>query len=283
MTDDKLKRIEIAASCKDCEYIPKVHNAGAIEIDENGKKYQVMHNGVKTYLDSHYGDFNVEIIKKLKGHHEPQEEKVFFEILNKLKPKSTMIELGAFWGYYSLWFKHTIKDSNVYLVEPMQMMLDFGVRNFKLNNLNGNFFKYAVGEKTIENIEFTHWDQKKYFINQINVDSFLELNNISNCDILHADIQGFEYEMLLGAKKSLESGSISFIFISTHSNDLHYKCLKLLKNFKYKILADHNLTESFASDGLIVASLDHIVKKIKISKKTSFITQVKKLKYKLFY
>lgn len=283
MTPDKLERIKLASSCSDCDYIPKVFNAGKVELDENGKEYQIMHNGIKTYIDSHYGDFNVEIIASLKGHHEPQEEKVFFEILKLLKPGATMVELGAFWGYYSLWFKKSVDNSMVYLVEPMEQMLQFGVKNFELNNFEANFSQFAIGSNFVETMDFTHWDGVKHKISQINVDLFFEKNDISTCDILHADIQGFEFEMLKGALKSLRNKNINYIFISTHSNPIHYKCIQFLKKFDYKILAEHNLTESFASDGLIVATKFKHIKEIKISKKTTFISTLKKLKYKLFY
>jgi FkbM family methyltransferase len=279
MTEDKKQRIMLATSCKDCDYIEKVDKAGQILSDLKGKEFQIMHNGIMTYIDSHYGDFNVEIIKNLKGHHEPQEEKVFNEILKLLKPGSSMIELGAFWGYYSLWFKSAIENSEVYLVEPMDTMLEYGRRNFDLNECSGNFFQYAIGDKNAENISFKHWDGKDYEINQICVDSFLEINKIEHCEILHADIQGFELEMLKGAYNSLKSKSISFVFISTHSNLLHYKCLGHLRKLGYKIVAEHNISESFASDGLIVASADSRIDKIKISKKRNFISWIKKIKY----
>jgi hypothetical protein len=99
---------------------------------------------------------------------------------------------------------------------------------------------------------------------------------------LHADIQGFELDMLHGAIESLKSKCIMNIFISTHSNPIHYKCLSLLKKYGYFIVAEHNLYESFASDGLIVATLNPSIGKISISKKRSFINLIKKLKY-IFY
>ncbi|MEY2702434.1 MAG: hypothetical protein RLY43_1067 [Bacteroidota bacterium] len=282
MSFNKKERIEVAISCSDCDYIAKVENAGKVFINPEGKQYQVMHNGILTFTDSHYGDFNVEIIEKLGGHHEPQEEKVFFEILKHLRPGATMIELGAFWGYYSLWFKSQITDSEVYLVEPMETMLKYGIENFKLNNLVGNFSQFAIGKSSLNDIEFEHWDGKKYLINQINVDSLLNHYRLTKCDILHADIQGFELDMLHGAIESLKSKCIMNIFISTHSNPIHYKCLSLLKKYGYFIVAEHNLYESFASDGLIVATLNPSIGKISISKKRSFINLIKKLKY-IFY
>ena len=50
------------------------------------------------------------IIEILKGHHEPQEEFAFFQVLEQLRRNPSpwgnprMIELGSFWAYYSMWF-----------------------------------------------------------------------------------------------------------------------------------------------------------------------------------
>jgi hypothetical protein len=82
-----------------------------------------MHNGIKVYTDSHYGDFNVKIIEKLKGVHEPQEEKVFYEVLKSINEGGKMLELGAFWAYYSLLFNKEVKNAQIFLVEPVLEMM----------------------------------------------------------------------------------------------------------------------------------------------------------------
>lgn len=38
-----------------------------------------MHNGVKVIAGGYYGSWMTEIIRLLQGHHEPQEERVFYE------------------------------------------------------------------------------------------------------------------------------------------------------------------------------------------------------------
>lgn len=65
----------------------------------------------------------------------------------------------------------------------------------------------------------------------------MEKHNINFINILHSDIQGAEYEMLLGAEKTFKDKKIGYIFISTHSNDVHNKCLEFLKNKEFKIIA----------------------------------------------
>jgi hypothetical protein len=73
-------------------------------------------------------------------------------------------------------------------------------------------------------------------------------------DILHSDIQGFELQMLQDITKLLFQNRIKYLFISTHSNDLHYKCIKLLKECNYRIIASADFeTDTFCYDGIIVA------------------------------
>ena len=74
-------------------------------------------------------------------------------------------------------------------------------------------------------------------------------------DILHSDIQGYEEEMLLGSSASLLENKIKYIFISTHSEELHNKCIEILSKFNYRIevSSDHE-KHTTSCDGLIFAS-----------------------------
>jgi FkbM family methyltransferase len=274
------ERIKIAQQCHDSDVIPKVPNAGEIILDNTARPYQLMHNGNKVYTDSHYGDFVTQIIKSLHGHHEPQEEKVFYEVLKVIPEGSSMLELGSFWAYYSMWFASAIPHSKNYMVEPLPEVLQNGIDNFKLNNLNGDFTAACVGEQTLAKTSFKHWDDKIYEIPQISIDNFLAEKNIETLSILHSDIQGAELNMLRGAQKSLKEGKIKFLFISTHSEELHFNCMNLLKSNDYTILSDHTLSESYSTDGLIVAAHSSLkMSPIKVSRRINFAGFKTRLKY----
>ena len=94
-------------------------------------------------------------------------------------------------------------------------------------------------------------------------------NKIEFIDILHSDIQGFEYDMLLGSAQTIKENKIGYVFISTHGNDVHYKCLHFLVQHKFKILCDADEYETYSLDGLIVARAEHYkgLDKIEISLK----------------
>lgn len=133
----------------DADYIPKVENAGQI-IKYKGQHVQVMHNGVMVHQNSYgedpkrvdislFGTWTSDIISILKGHHEPQEEKAFYEILKDIPKGGVMLELGCWWAYYSMWFNKQIPEAKNYMIEPNQVNLEFGKANFALNEMQGDF------------------------------------------------------------------------------------------------------------------------------------------------
>lgn len=246
------KRIEITSSCRDSDAIPKVPDAGKIFFDETRQKpYQVMHNGLKVFNDSHYGQFNTQVIANLSGHHEPQEEKVFYEVVKTIPEKGAMIELGSYWAYYSMWFARQVSGARTYLLEPMK--IGHGVENLELNGLPpGTLIEACVGKETIAETDFVHWDGSIHKMRQWAVDDLIREMRIDHVNILHADIQGAEFDMLKGARESLAGGKIDFAFISTHGMRVHEKCFELLRSHDYQVIAEHSPLQSFSVDGLIV-------------------------------
>ncbi len=253
------RRIRIAAECPDCRDIPKVPEAGHTFAGPE-RNYQLMHNGVKVIEDGYCGRWMTELIRLLGGHHEPQEERVFHELLQHVSPGGTMLELGSYWAYYSLWFQRQIADARLCLIEPDPRNLEVGQGNFSLNEATGRFFHSCIGRRSRSAEPFSCDDGMKHSVPQTCVDDFLTQNDISQVDILLSDIQGAELDMLEGAARSIDQGKIRFLILSTHhhsiSNDplTHQKCLQLLQKRKSYLLAEHTVAESYSGDGLIVAA-----------------------------
>src|SRR5882724_12469348 len=143
ISDHWENRIQNVLQSSDSDYIPKVENAGKI----NGGK-QIMHNGLKINLGSYYGPEYSKMLLLSKGVHEPQEERVFMEVLKTLPANSIMIEMGAFWSFYSMWFQKEIKNAINYMIEPDEFNLGQGIRNFKLNGFKGSFTQAFVGKQS---------------------------------------------------------------------------------------------------------------------------------------
>ena len=257
MTKQGIDRVELAVICRDADDIPKVQDAGMVLCDSNGQAIQLMHNGIQVIANGYYGRFNTEIVKRLGGHHEPQEERVFHEVLKLVKAGAVMIELGAYWSYYSLWFHQSISGAINYMVEPVAESLEARKKNFVLNGFQGHFIHALVGDiQSLESQPPT-----------ITIDGLAKKEGLTKIEILHADIQGHEYAMLLGAKDLLRSKLVRFIFISTHGFKVHAKCLGFLRKRGYAIIAEHTPAESYSLDGLIVACVDSNIGKVEVTRK----------------
>jgi len=106
--------------------------------------------------------------------------------------------------------------------------------------------------------------------NILTVDNICKKNKISFLDILHSDIQGYEFEMLQGSEKILSEGRVGYVFISTHSNELHEQCYNYLKNkYGFELIASADLNETYSWDGVLVMKNPTYegISQVKISKK----------------
>ena len=70
-------------------------NAGEV-IERDGVRLQVMHNGLVIEAGCYHGEWMTEVIRRLRGHHEPQEELAFYTLVEQLRadtPAPVMVEL----------------------------------------------------------------------------------------------------------------------------------------------------------------------------------------------
>ena len=251
--------------CKDTQYIPKVSNAGKI-ITKNGFQCQVMHNGILIHEGCYHQAWITDIIKELKGHHEPQEEKLFYEILKLIPSGGTMVECGSFWSYYSLWFHSEIKNSKNIMIEPNPLKFELGKLNFKLNNFDGEFTNSYINNIVEQVSTFTDWDGKQYNIPSITVDSLFDQYDIDIIDILHADIQDNEMILLDSADKALTENKINYIFLGTHNINL--PIITKLQSYGYHIIESFEVFQTYFDDGLILACSPNVIKNINKNKLT---------------
>jgi FkbM family methyltransferase len=260
--EGELARIGLTVSCRDTDAIPKVPGAG--EVTDG---VQLMHNGVKVIEGGYYGEWMTEVIRRLRGHHEPQEEVAFHAILERLAdtagPAPVMLELGAFWAYYSLWFKHRLPRGQAYLVEPDPAYLDVGRRNFELNGFDATFHQAAVGREQTAPAPFEcESDGQTRPVPNEGLASLLDRFGLPCVDLLFSDVQGFEWPLLDGSRDVLAGGRVRFLVVSTHHHVIsgdpltHQRCLDLLRELGAHVILEHTVAESYSGDGLIVVSFD---------------------------
>ncbi len=238
ITDYWKQRIDTVLQSADNTHIQRVPDAGKVF-----PEYQLLANGLKITLGSYYDYGNTHLLIANRGVHEPQEEYAFGEVLRAMPPGASMIELGSYWAFYSMWFASTVKAGRCIMVEPDPHKMNFGELNFKLNKLAGSFDLGFITDKP---------DTKK-IIPSYSVDYLMEKHHVGHLHILHSDIQGYELDMLKGCRDALKRQAIDYFFISTHTNKLHADCIETLTTAGYLIVCEANLDESYSIDGLIVA------------------------------
>lgn len=265
---DEAFRVAMTCSCKDSDVIDKVPNAGEIQQDPaSGEAIQIMHNGLRVVAGGYYGDWMGSIIRSLRGHHEPQEEVLFNAVLQRLEHQpATMIELGSFWSYYSLWFlKENPAQRRAICVEADPAHLEIGRRNARLNNLSPDFMHGFAGETASTHpVPFPTEKSGTLDLECYCVDQLMALHHIDHLDILHLDTQGAELSVLKGASEAIYQRKIRFLVVSTHSYEIcgdpliHQRCVAWLQEQGAHIICEHDVHESFSGDGLIVASLSDL-------------------------
>jgi len=276
---DILGRTNMTIGCADCDAIPKVADAGRT-IATPDATYQLMHNGVKVISGGYHGAWMAQIIRALRGHHEPQEELLFHHLLRHARHDTLMVELGCFWSYYSLWYLAEIPGARTLGVEPDSHNLAIGQKNAALNGMaeRMDFIHAGVGGAALEHAEIRgESTQTVEHVPVLDMDALLARCDGQPIELLHMDTQGQELPFITSMDDAIATNAVRFLVVSTHHGSIsgspttHEDCLAALKDRGAIILAEHSVQESFSGDGLIVASFaadDRLIRLPEMSRNT---------------
>ena len=227
-------------SSPDFADIPRVPEAGRVQ-----SGLLTMHNGVRVLANSYLGIPGQQMFRATGGIHEPQEEKVFAAVLPLLPAGAVMMELGAYWGFYSLWFRQVVPQGQCFLIEGDPRNLDYGRENFRINAATAQFLHAYVGAASGQAPDGTP---------QVCVDQLVRDYRLERVHLLHSDIQGHEFAMLEGAEESFQAGKLDYLFISTHSEELHAQCEERVRARGYQVIGAISPAGSYSVDGILVAA-----------------------------
>jgi FkbM family methyltransferase len=259
-TDATARRVAMTIGCRDADPIPKVPRAGAV-FEHQGRLVQLMHEGTLVEAGGYHGDWMRRIIRELRGHHEPQEELVFHHLVARCRPGTTIVEVGAFWAFYTNWYLGAVAGSSAVCLEPDAANMACGQRNLALNGRSATWINACVGSEHAEALAIRREsDGATVSVPCHSLDSLLDLTGRRPVEMLHVDCQGAELPLLISLGRAVQEGLLRFVVMSTHhasisgSPTTHQDCLRQLEHLGATILCEHTVEESFSGDGLIVAS-----------------------------
>ena len=123
--EDRLLHAGRVRESPDFHLIPKHPDTGKLI-----NRRLVMHNGLRVLPTAYHGYQFLARARLCETVDEPQEERLFADVLRHIHAGSNMLELGSFWAFYSLWFHAVVPMAVNYMIEPELRNLSYGRTNF---------------------------------------------------------------------------------------------------------------------------------------------------------
>jgi FkbM family methyltransferase len=159
---------------------------------------------------------------------------LFVDIQHKIKYSSLnlMFDVGANIGQTWNWFRHHQPKTKIYSFEPVQSTFE-QLQKRVAGDSNCVIEKKALGdepgEKRIrlfesdmavlnslrEDVMNNSAHAQEELITVDTLDNYCNTNQITKIDLLKIDTEGFELNVLKGAKEMMKQGKISFIYCET--------------------------------------------------------------------
>lgn len=182
------------------------------------------------------------------------ETKLLFNSFKLAKPGSSAIvlDVGSNFGFLSLVWAQTLASSGkVYSFEPNEQVFNCLNKSIKLNSFTNILTEnMAVGSKSGETDIFIngissniHATKSSGYIKTVpikSIDDYYMQTSPESCDLIKIDVDGYEYEVLQGAKHTLTKFE-PLVIIETNGDQRIMDFMNLLN---YKIY-DSNLKTDF--------------------------------------
>lgn len=168
------------------------------------------------------------------------------QLIDFIKKGSTVIDVGAQAGIFSVYAANKKKNVKVYSYEPFKENYPLLEKNVKINGLSnqikvikkglsgkGGIKRFTICEENTGGHGFYAEGDQKIDIETISLDEVFASNKIKECDYLKMDCEGAEYEIFENAsKKTLDK--IKSISMEFHKNGDVNKLVKILNNAGFK-------------------------------------------------
>lgn len=174
-----------------------------------------------------------------------KEEEPTKELRKRIKPGTTIADIGANIGYYAL-IEAQQTANTIYAIEPVPENIKLLKKNIEANGRkNIETHQTAIGNKegltafhtskksNLGSITNTHKEHKKETITTkiTTLDKFLKGKKTPNT--IRMDVEGYELEIIKGAKETLKKPETRQLFIEMHAETMgKQKTMQLLKTLQ---------------------------------------------------
>ncbi len=137
-------------------------------------------------------------------------------VIDNVKEDWVIFDCGAHIGYYSMLFSHQAPFGKIYAFEANELTCKYFQDNLGANNhidlLNIELIKTALGS------EVTRKEETLWFAGQgddgmgktqgvydfTTIDVFCEVRQLERLDLIKTDVDGWDFELLLGAEETIK-------------------------------------------------------------------------------
>ena len=166
----------------------------------NGKSARVLVKNPKEHIQKHWmaGNF-----------YEAHKSGLLVEIYRREKKGGTFIDIGACIGNHTLFFAE-IMEGFVFAFEPHAENCIHWHENIALNQSEAYLFRHALGAEE-GHCSIRTLAKNNAGMHQVSGSGSIQMRTLDSCvnrfDVIKIDVEGYNKEVLLGAKKLLAEGS----------------------------------------------------------------------------
>jgi FkbM family methyltransferase len=192
--------------------------------------------------DQHFeGYFSKSIQVGEKRLYQPQHiDRCFHHIKNR---KHSAIDVGKHCGFWSFYLGGNFKK--VYAFEPVEIFREFFKKNIPHENVEllpvalGNENSFVSMNVELENTGATHVSNKTDGLNKVELKK-LDDYEFTDIDFIKIDVEGYENQVVLGAKETLLRNKPIIIVeqkgFSDRLNETQFEAIDTLKSYGAKVI-----------------------------------------------
>lgn len=197
-------------------------------------------SGIESFITTVYGNVKFVVRSNSEGvsyylRGKSSEKLVEKEIISTLKPNSIFFDIGANYGIYTILAAKLSPKGNIHSFEPQAQLYNCIIKSVSLNHFNHVKTNRLIVSNKSEPIELYLPDSEdmsgyasvlkhdwlssqKVLIEAISIDNYVRQNNIQYINLIKIDVEGFEFDVLLGARNSLIKKLIKKLIVEISPN-----------------------------------------------------------------